>query len=192
MAALYNASTTPPPPNRDLWVFAYGSLMWNPGFHFEESRPALLRGWHRRFCTWSIHYRGTPERPGLVLGLDRGGSCRGMAFRVAAAEKRRVVAYLYERELIYAVYEPRVVPLTLAGSGARVAALAFVVDRGHPSYAGAVPADRVASTIAEARGQSGSGRDYLAQTVARLDALGLEDRRLARLLAAVDARPAGA
>lgn len=121
-----------------------------------------------------------------MLGLDAGGSCRGMAFRVAAADKRRVVAYLYERELIYAVYEPRVLPLTLAGDGTRVEALAFVVDRSHPSYAGALPADRMAETIAAGQGRSGSGRDYLAQTVARLHALGLGDRRLEELLAAVD------
>ena len=96
-----------PPPGEDFWVFGYGSLMWHPGFPHVEVRLAVLHGYHRRFCVYSHRYRGTPERPGLVLGLDRGGSCRGLAFRVPAAESAEVIDYLYEREMITGVYIPR-------------------------------------------------------------------------------------
>src|SRR3546814_813588 len=95
------------PRDRDVWVFGYGSLMWNPGFAFLERQPALLRGYHRAFCIYSEHYRGTRERPGLVLGLDRGGSCRGIAFRVAQAAARAVLGYLWDREMVPSVYAPR-------------------------------------------------------------------------------------
>src|SRR5262245_52232481 len=95
-----------PPPGEDFWVFAYGSLMWNRGFRYLESRPALVRGYHRAFCVYSVHYRGTPARPGLVLGLDRGGSCRGRAYKVAAVDGKSVTDYLHEREMITSIYEP--------------------------------------------------------------------------------------
>ena len=171
-----------------LWIFGYGSLIWHPGFEPAEVRPALLHGWHRRFCNWSHNYRGTPERPGLMLGLDRGGACRGMAFRVREAERREVLLYLMERELDNGIYEPRRLPAATAGGPLRP--LAFVVDRGHPAYAGQLPEDAIVEVLATGRGTRGSARDYLANLVAHLDAAGLPDRRLTRLLAAVDARRA--
>src|SRR5690606_27267148 len=103
-----------PPPGAPFWVFGYGSLMWDPGFAYEERGDAILHGWHRRFCIVSHHYRGTPERPGLVLGLDRGGSCRGVAFRVDEARRAEVVAYLWAREMRNGVYRPHRAPLRLA------------------------------------------------------------------------------
>ncbi|MSO77634.1 MAG: gamma-glutamylcyclotransferase [Alphaproteobacteria bacterium] len=175
---------------RDFWVFAYGSLMWNPGFEHADAVPARLHGYHRRFCAWSFAYRGTPERPGLLLGLDRGGACAGIAFRVAAPERRRVLAYLFERELDNGVADNgvyRPLRVTVQVPGARVRALAFVADRAHPCYAGRVaPADMVAA-LATGTGNRGTARDYLANTVGRLAALGRPDRRLETLLREVDA-----
>ena len=102
----------------DLWLFGYGSLMWNPGFPHRVAEPALLHGWHRSFCIYSHRYRGTPERPGLVLGLDRGGSCRGMAFRVGAAHAAEALHYLWEREMVGGVYHMREVSVRTAASPA--------------------------------------------------------------------------
>ena len=122
----------------DLWVFGYGSLMWRPGFPFVESGPGRLRGYHRSLCVLSHVHRGTPERPGLVLGLDRGGSCRGMAFRVAGPDAASTLAYLREREQVTAVYVERVLGVTL-DDGRRIAAVTYLVDRRHPQYAGRLP-----------------------------------------------------
>ena len=107
-----------PLPDGDLWVFGYGSLMWNPGFAVREARPARLFGYHRRLCLWSIHYRGTSRRPGLVLGLARGGSCNGMALRVARAERHAVAAYLFKREMLNNAYRPAVKKVYLRGDDA--------------------------------------------------------------------------
>ncbi|WP_084536377.1 gamma-glutamylcyclotransferase [Azospirillum halopraeferens] len=170
------------PEGAELWVFGYGSLMWNPGFPFEEQRLAVLRGYHRRFCVASHRYRGTPERPGLVLGLDRGGCCRGMAFRVAAAQAPAVLDYLWDREMITRVYRPRLLPVRLA-CGGTVRACTFVVDRGHHQYRGCLCPEETAATIAACRGERGANLDYLASTVERLDALGIRDARLSALLA---------
>jgi glutathione-specific gamma-glutamylcyclotransferase len=181
--------------SRDFWVFAYGSLMWNPGFVHGAAEPARLNGYHRRFCAWSHAYRGTPERPGLLLGLDRGGACAGMAFRVAAAERRRVLAYLFERELDNGlddngVYRP--VQVSVAIEGQRVPALAFVVDPAHPCYAGRLAETTIVAALATGVGSRGTARDYLANTVRRLAEMGRPDRRLAALLAKVEAARASA
>lgn len=173
----------PPLPAGDLWVFAYGSLMWDPGFPHLESVPALLRGYHRSFCIWSARYRGTPERPGLVLGLDRGGACRGIAYRVAATDVADVVALLWAREMSRLTYLPRMVGL--ATRHARVQALAFVADPQKPSYAGRMSDDEVARRIACCAGARGPNVDYLANTVAHLEALGVQDAHLTRIYAAV-------
>ena len=117
------------------WVFAYGSLMWNPGFAYTDRQPAMLDGFHRAFCIYSHHYRGTPAKPGLVLGLDKGGSCRGIALRFAPDTRDAVVAYLNERELIGYAYRPAIVTATLE-AGQPVAAYTFVTDPTHPQYAG--------------------------------------------------------
>ncbi|MDJ0947868.1 MAG: gamma-glutamylcyclotransferase [Alphaproteobacteria bacterium] len=156
----------------DFWVFGYGSLMWDPGFDFLERQPALLRGYHRAFCLYSHHYRGTPERPGLVLGLDRGGSCRGMAYRVADALKDSVQEYLYAREMLHYVYDERMVPVALPDR--RVLAHTYVADRSHEQYA-RLTLEETARLIAQGCGERGKNRDYLENTVQHLDELGVAD-----------------
>jgi cation transport protein ChaC len=164
-----------------LYVFAYGSLIWRPGFAHQGSEPALLRGYHRRFCLWSKLYRGTPEAPGLVLGLDRGGACRGVAFRVAAAQAEEVLAYLDARENPNGVnvYHRRLLPLSLA-SGRMVRGIAYVADRAHPAYARPCEQTTVAA-IRRGHGSAGPNREYLLNTAEHLRALGLSDARLERL-----------
>ena len=168
-----------------FWVFGYGSLMWNPGFAFEEQATARLLGRHRRLCVVSRHHRGSAERPGLVMGLDRGGSCRGVAYRVPAEAAAATLAYLDEREIAhYPVYRRAVLPVVLDGAdGARrVAAVAYVVERSDPDYAGHLSVEQQAAIVASARGLSGDNRDYLASTVRHIHALGLTDRRLEAVL----------
>jgi cation transport protein ChaC len=177
---LIRARELRPPPGVDFWVFAYGSLMWRPGFDFAEARPALLRGYHRAFCIASTHYRGSPERPGLVLGLDRGGACRGRAYRVAAEHALPVARYLHEREMISGVYEPRWVRVRTAEGP--VTAATYVADRGHAQYAGKLPEERILALIRQGIGSAGSNIDYLANTVRHLDELGIADGPLHGLL----------
>jgi cation transport protein ChaC len=179
-----------PPPGEDFWVFGYGSLMWHPGFPHIEVRAAHLYGFHRHFCIFSHHYRGTEACPGLVLGLDRGGSCNGLAYRVPAAESEEVVAYLYEREMTTYAYEPRWVRLRTAAGP--ITAAAFVVDRSNKQYAGRLPLDRVVGMIAQGAGDRGTCLQYLENTVRHLEALGLSDPTLKRLLREVHARREGA
>lgn len=169
----------------DLWVFGYGSLMWRPGFEFLELQPALLRGWHRSFCIYSSHYRGTPEKPGLVLGLNQGGACRGLAFRVAADSAADVVDYLNERELVNYAYAPRSLQIELADGG-RVSAYTFVANRSHRLFAGDLGVTRSAEIIMDAQGRAGLNRDYLINTVRHLEAHGFADRRLHELLRLVE------
>ena len=175
-----------PPPGEDFWVFGYGSLMWHPGFPHLEVRPAHLYGYHRHFCVFSHSYRGTAARPGLVLGLDRGGSCHGLAYRVPAAESEDVVAYLHEREMTTYSYDPHWLRLR-TGKGP-ITAVAFVVDRSHKEYAGRLPTGRVVDMIAQGSGERGSCLQYLENTVHHLEALGLSDPTLRRLLRLVHAR----
>lgn len=174
------------PVSEDFWVFAYGSLMWFPGFQPVESVLARVHGWHRAMCVWSTIYRGRPEAPGLVLGLDRGGSCRGLALRVAPDEAEAVRAYLHGREMVTNAYAPRFLPATL-DDGRRIRAWAFPMRRDHPQYAGRLPPADAAAVIRTAEGQSGPCRDYLANTVAQLRQLGIRDAGLEALLAAVTA-----
>ncbi len=168
----------------DVWFFAYGSLMWDPGFDHVEIRPALLRGYHRAFRVRSEVYRGTPARPGLTLGLDRGGSCRGLAFRVAERTRHSAAAILEKRELVEDIYFCRRVPLTSAGG--RIEAYAFIVNRDHAIYAPKQSLDDMARIIAGAVGKSGANRAYLENTVARLDELGIADGKLHELLRRVE------
>lgn len=166
-----------------VWVFGYGSLMWDPGFAVRESRPALLRGWHRDFCIYSHHYRGTPEKPGLVLGLDAGGACRGIAHRFSARDKAAVRAYLWEREIRNdGVYHEIARPLRL-DDGRVVEALVYVADRTHAQYAGALSDAALARLIRQGVGARGSCLEYTEHTIAHLDQLGLRETRLHRLLA---------
>jgi glutathione-specific gamma-glutamylcyclotransferase len=164
----------------DLWVFGYGSLMWRPGFPFLERRHAHLHGYHRALCVFSHVHRGTPERPGLVLGLDRGGRCHGVAFRVAAEEAAETVAYLRAREQVTGVYLERRLPVRLAG-GERVAALAYTVDRGHPQYAGRLPEAELLRLVRQGVGVSGANPDYVRSTHGHLLEMGVTDPVLAHL-----------
>jgi len=163
--------------NEDLWVFGYGSLIWRPGFPHAGRCPALLRGWRRSLCVYSHVYRGTPERPGLVLGLDRGGSCRGMAFRVDAAKREPVVRYLREREQVTAVYLERMAPIILE-SGERVLALTYVADRQHLQYAGRLDRGRMLAIVRRGSGRSGPNSDYVTETCRHLLEMGVRDRDL--------------
>jgi cation transport protein ChaC len=164
--------------------------MWKPGFAPVEARRARLNGYHRALCIYSHVYCGTPERPGLVLGLDFGGSCLGLALRIAAADTEEVLRRVDAREMVTGVYQPRRVPVTLLGAGARararrVMAHTFVADRGHRQYAGNLPPARAAALIAEGRGKTGSSRAYLENTIAHLETLGIRDAALERMCALV-------
>lgn len=160
----------------DLWVFGYGSLMWRPGFPFVEAAPARIKGRHRRLCVYSWVHRGTEAAPGLVLGLDRGGSCLGRAFRVAAAEREATIDYLRAREQVTMVYLEREVRAELAdGSGRTVSALTYVVDRSHAQYAGLLPRERQLEIVRAAAGQSGPNPDYVLATADHLEEIGVRD-----------------
>lgn len=171
-------------PPGDLWVFAYGSLMWDPGFAYVRCAPALLRGYHRAFCVNSVRFRGTPDKPGLVLGLDQGGSCRGRAFLVAECEVQHAIEALWAREMSRLAYRPRLVPTEVEGT--KVAALAFLADRTHESYAGRLEVENAARTIAACSGAGGPNVDYLVNTLRHLDELGITEGRLHQLLKAVE------
>jgi cation transport protein ChaC len=170
-------------PDGQLYVFAYGSLIWKPGFAHAGMHPALLRGFHRRFCIWSRSYRGTPEAPGLVLGLARGGACRGVAFRVRAEDAAAVLAYLDEREMNGGVYHRRLVPLRLLDTGQMRQAVAFVADPGAAAYCARLTPEAMASAIAAGQGIMGTNRDYLMNTVSHLRQMGVRDAGLERIAA---------
>ena len=165
--------------DQDFWVFAYGSLIWQPGFDFLEALPATLHGWHRAMCILSTHYRGCPETPGLVLGLDRGGSCRGIAYRVAAADRGPTIAYLREREQVTSVYLETSRRITLAATPPRdVTALVFLVDRSHPQYAGRLSLEHQVHLVRQGHGRSGANLDYVLSTIAEIEAQGCHDTGL--------------
>ncbi len=170
-------------PGADIRIFGYGSLMWRPGFDYLEAQPALLHGWHRAFCIYSRRYRGTLDYPGLVLGLDRGGSCRGVAYRIAGDRARSVIDYLWDREMFAGVYQPRLT--TVRQVNGPIECHAFVADRRHVQYAGGLPRSQLVSIIRRAAGETGSNREYLANTVCHLDELGITDGPLHRLLAEI-------
>ena len=161
----------------DFWVFGYGSLMWRPGFAHTETCRARLFGFRRSLCVWSHVYRGTPGRRGLVLGLDRGGSCVGLAFRVPAELRDEVLAYLRDRELVTNVYLERMLPVRLEG-GENVVALTYIVDRGHEQYAGSLDEAHAARIVSGAVGQAGPNEEYVLNTIAHLKALAIRDHWL--------------
>ncbi len=173
----------------DFWVFGYGSLMWNPGFPFEERQQARLHGYRRALCIRSNVYRGTDENPGLVLGLERGGSCHGVAFRVANANRDAVLDYLRERELVSNVYKERVILVGLA-DGRRQQALTYVADPQHAQYVGGLALDEAAKIVCQASGQSGPNVDYVFNTVRHLQEMGIRDVVLERVAANVEAQSA--
>jgi cation transport protein ChaC len=165
--------------DEDLWVFAYGSLMWRPGFAHLERAPARLIGLHRALCVYSFVHRGTPERPGLVLGLDRGGACRGIAYRVARARRAETIAYLRAREQVTMVYLETWRDVQVAGDPERrVRALVYVVDRGHAQYAGRLDLEQQLRHVRQGHGSSGANRDYVLATVSEIEAQGFRDAGL--------------
>ncbi|WP_027486898.1 gamma-glutamylcyclotransferase [Allorhizobium undicola] len=170
----------------EFWVFGYGSLMWNPGFPFQEKISARAHGYRRSLCVRSWHHRGSQERPGLVLGLDFGGSCHGVAFRVGPAEWPGALSYLRERELVTHVYKERTLSLLL-GDGRAVQALGYVVDRDHPQYAGRLSVDEAVGVVANASGHSGPNDAYVLNTVAHLRSMGIRDRWLESVASQLDA-----
>ena len=165
--------------SKPFWVFAYGSLMWNPGFTFVAKRVGTVYGFHRNFRQWSRINRGTPERPGLVLTLERGGSCRGLAFRLGNATSREDLAKLWRREMTLRSYEPRW--LECHAGAERMPVLAFVVNRGCTGYAGNLGVEAVVQALATARGKAGSAAEYLFHTQSVLEAHGIRDERIRRL-----------
>jgi cation transport protein ChaC len=164
----------------DLWVFGYGSLMWRPGFDHVERVPATLHGYHRALCVASVHHRGTPEQPGLVLGLDRGGACRGVAFRVAPERGAETLAYLREREQVTMVYRETWHRLRLI-DGRQVRGVAYTVDRNHTQYAPRLSHAELLRRVRDSVGISGANPDYVHNTHAHLKELGIRDATLAWL-----------
>lgn len=173
-------------PRGDIWIFTYGSLMWDPGFRHVAAEPALLHGYHRAFCIYSSRYRGTVESPGLVLGLDPGGACRGTVYRVAAVDRRTALEAIWQREMRRKVYVPRL--LRVKTPLRRCTALAFVANRAHDGYAGHLALHEVVRLIASCSGERGPNVDYLVNTLRHLEALGVHDHHLHRLLAMVRKR----
>lgn len=177
-------------PRGDLWVFGYGSLMWSPGFRPSAKSAALVRGYHRALCILSNRYRGTPEKPGLVMGLCRGGSCWGMALRVPAARVRRVLSALWKREMLNRVYKPTLIPVLIA-PGRRIRALAFVADTSHRQFVRELDLHGRARLVAQGIGQRGRCVDYIRNTLEHMLELGLDDPHLARILDAAMCLGAG-
>jgi glutathione-specific gamma-glutamylcyclotransferase len=165
--------------NEDLWVFGYGSLMWRPGFEFVERVPARLIGLHRALCVYSFVHRGTPERPGLILGLDRGGMCRGIAFRVLVRLRQHTPDYSRAREQVTTVYVETVRRIELEEKEKRqVRALCFIADRSHIQYAGRLTIAECVHHVRQGHGSSGHNRDYVLETVSALEELGYREGEL--------------
>lgn len=169
---------------QEFWVFGYGSLMWNPGFAHIGQQPALLRGAHRQLCVYSWVHRGTQERPGLVMGLDWGGSCRGVAYQVSPVEWPGVLDYLRAREQVTMVYRETYARIELQGQqDRRIKALVFMVDRAHEQYAGALDVDTQLDLVRHGVGQSGANPEYVLNTVEHMIQSGIRDQGLEDLAA---------
>lgn len=166
---------------QDLWLFGYGSLIWNPAFYYEEKCCALVRGWHRSFCLKLFMGRGTPEKPGLMLALERGGACRGVAFRIAAQEVRQELWLLWQREMFGGSYNARWVRLDLGGRVVR--GLTFVVNPANPRYTKGLSAAQTAGMIVDAKGELGTNLEYFENTLTHLHELGVKDTTLTRIAA---------
>jgi cation transport protein ChaC len=167
------------PPEDDVWVFGYGSLMWNPAFEFSERRLGTIRGWHRRFCLWLSRGRGSPDCPGLMLALDRGGVCRGVAFRIPARKARQELLLVWRREMLSGAYLARWV--SVATDEGPIRAVTFVVNQAHTRYSGKLTAAETAERIIAAAGELGSCLDYFERTVRILRTLEVNDAALDRI-----------
>lgn len=167
----------------NYWIFGYGSLMWRPGFAHLGCEPASIFGYHRRLCVYSHVHRGTPEQPGLVLGLDRGGSCRGIAFRIGADRWDDTLAYLRAREQVTSVYVEKRKSVRLLDSGRLVAAVTYVVDRQHGQYTGLLSDEQIDFYVGHGRGMSGLCVDYVMNTVVHLRQMNIHDAALERVAA---------
>ena len=181
--AIKRAMLAEVPAGEDVWVFGYGSLMWNPAFHHMETRAGRIHGYHRRFVFWSTIGRGSRERPGMMLGLARGGSCNGLALRIAAGEAETELQSVFMREMVSTAYSARWVTVRTADGPVR--AITFVANPDHVFYAGRVPLKEAARHIAFGEGELGSSRDYLYNTVSHMDALGIGDAGMQTLLTLV-------
>ena len=168
-------------PRRDLWIFGYGSLMWRPEFRYERKSVGLLWGYHRALCILSTRYRGTARKPGLVMGLCRGGSCWGMAFCIPAERIPHVLAKLWAREMLRRVYQPKLVPVRVE-SGRKVRALAFVADAAHPHFVRELDLHGRAQLVAQGIGQRGPCTEYIRRTLEHMYDLGVTDPHLAKVL----------
>jgi glutathione-specific gamma-glutamylcyclotransferase len=164
-----------------FWIFGYGSLMWRPGFDFLRSEPAQIHGYHRSLCVYSYVHRGTPEEPGLVLGLDRGGSCHGMAFEVAPHRWQETIAYLRAREQVTSVYVEKRKIVRFLTTGFIAEATTYVVDRTHAQYAGVLDDVELINHVKSGRGISGHCIDYVLSTVAHLREMRIYDPTLERV-----------
>lgn len=171
----------------DCWIFGYGSLVWNPLFPFEEKRVVTAHGYHRSFCLWSRINRGTPDKPGLVLGLDRGGRCRGVAYRIADRHLDSELKLIWRREMLTGSYTPRW--LRVGDGETRFRAIAFTINRSMPAYAGRMPPALIVRTLLDSHGKAGPGIDYLMHTVRALQAHGIEDGMMQELCALALAKP---
>lgn len=167
------------PAASDIWIFAYGSLIWNPVFHFVDRQIGKIYGWHRQFCLWTPIGRGTPENPGLVLGLDRGGSCQGIVYRIEAAALSTELLLIWRREMIVGSYVPRWV--RVFSGKASIEAITFTINPHHPGYARKLPPALIAHQIATASGRLGTCADYLHQTIEGLAQENIQDRSLLAL-----------
>lgn len=183
MAAIFEQILAEHPAGEDLWVFGYGSLIWNPAFDYEEKTAALLRGWHRRFCLKLFVGRGTPETPGLMLALDRGGACRGVAFRIGAGKIREELGLLWQREMYGGAYNARWVGLEAGET--RMRAVTFVINPNHPRYIKELTAEQTAALISSGNGDLGTCREYFDNTVAHLREMGVKDAALMRIAASL-------
>ncbi|MDI1286007.1 MAG: gamma-glutamylcyclotransferase [Reyranella sp.] len=168
-------------PGEEAWIFAYGSLMWNPALEFAESSPSRVEGWRRSFCFWTPYGRGSPELPGLMLGLEGGGSCEGIAYRLAPHQVRSELEILWNREMLSGVYQATWVP-TLLRDGRTVTAVTFVVEPAHCQYCGDLSMERAAHHIAFAEGRRGACRDYLTNTAEHARLLGIHDPYIEELM----------
>ena len=181
-ASLATTLACRPDPGDGVWLFAYGSLIWNPALHYDERRLARVHGWHRSFCLLTHAGRGTPENPGLVLGLDRGGACTGAAFRVPEPLVQEELSLLWRREMLSGSYQPRWVRVRGADGVPFGHAVAFTIHRGGENYAGGLTEPEVVRSLATASGALGSAADYLFRTADGLRSLGIADPRIERLV----------